>query len=228
MSFIDILHYVAHLDEHLVTLGHEYGILTYGILFLIIFCETGLVVAPLLPGDSLIFVSGAVAGITRHGDSGVFTFLGLFLVMASAAFLGNMLNFQIGRWFGPKVFHWESSRWFNSKHLQEAHQFYEKHGGKTIVLSRFLPIVRTYAPFVAGIGSMTYKRFIFFNAIGGVLWVVSLLLLGYFFGNVPFIKQNLALIILVVVLMTLLPVLFLAIKSRFNRLRRNLPRSGQG
>ncbi len=214
MSFIDLLHYVAHLDEHLVNLGHEYGLLTYGILFLIIFCETGLVIAPLLPGDSLIFVSGAVAGITRHGDSGVSNIVGLFLVMVSAAILGNMLNFQIGRWLGPKVFHWESSRWFNSKHLQEAHVFYEKHGGKTIVLSRFLPIIRTYAPFVAGIGSMTYKRFAFFNVVGGVLWVVTLLLLGYFFGNVPFIKNNLALIILIVVLMTLLPITIIAIKSR--------------
>lgn len=196
--FIDI---VLHLDKHLAMLVEQYGQWIYVILFVIIFSETGFVVTPFLPGDSLLFVAGALAAVGGM-DISI-----LMVVLMAAAILGNMLNYQIGRYFGPKVFHWEQSRFFNRAALDKTHAFYEKHGGKTLVISRFLPLFRTFAPFVAGIGAMSYGRFTFFNLVGGVSWVGSLTLAGYLFGNLPWIQKNLTLVILVIIAISLLPLL---------------------
>lgn len=195
-----LLDLVMHLDQHLATLVENYGVLIYAILFVIIFSETGFVVFPFLPGDSLLFVAGALAAVGGM-NIGV-----LILVLFLAAVLGNTTNYMIGRYLGPKVFHWENSRLFNRAALTKTHIFYEKHGGKTLVISRFLPLFRTFAPFVAGIGAMTYARFTFFNVIGAAAWVVSLTLLGYWFGNLPWIKQNLSLVIVAIIALSLLPV----------------------
>jgi len=194
--FIDI---ILHLDKHLAVLVQQYGQWIYVILFVIIFSETGFVVTPSLPGDSLLFVAGALAAL------GGMEISILLAVLIAAAILGNMLNYQIGRYLGPKVFHWEQSRFFNKAALDKTHAFYEKHGGKTLIISRFLPLFRTFAPFVAGIGAMTYARFTFFNLIGAVSWVASLTLAGYWFGNLPWIQQNLTLVIVAIIVVSLLP-----------------------
>ncbi|HMV07090.1 MAG TPA: DedA family protein [Accumulibacter sp.] len=199
LSFIDI---VLHLDKHLALLVQQYGQWIYVILFAIIFSETGFVVTPFLPGDSLIFVAGALAALGGM-DIGI-----LLAVLSAAAILGNMVNYQIGRFLGPKVFHWEQSRFFNKAALDKTHAFYEKHGGKTLVISRFLPLFRTFAPFVAGIGAMGYARFTVFNLIGALAWVGSLTLAGYWFGNLPWIQQNLTLVIVAIIVISLLPVVY--------------------
>ncbi len=198
MQFMDI---IVHLDKHLALLVQQYGLWIYGILFFIVFAETGFVVTPFLPGDSLLFVAGALAAI-GEGGMDIWVLMG---VLTAAAVLGNTLNYQIGRFLGPKVFHWENSRFFNKDALVKTHAFYEKHGGKTLVLSRFLPLFRTFAPFVAGIGSMTYARFTLFNLIGALAWVVSLCLAGYWLGNLPWVRANLSLIIVSIIAFTLVP-----------------------
>ncbi len=206
-QFIDI---VLHLDKHLAILVQQYGLWIYGILFFIIFAETGFVVTPFLPGDSLLFVAGALAALGEGGmDIGVL--IGVLLV---AAILGNTVNYQIGRFLGPKVFQWESSRLFNKDALVKTHAFYEKHGGKTLVISRFLPLFRTFAPFVAGIGAMSYAKFTLFNLIGALAWVVSLCLAGYWLGNMPWVKQNLSVIIVGIIVLSLIPVGVGYLKSR--------------
>jgi membrane-associated protein len=206
-QFIDI---VLHLDKHLAVLVQQYGVWIYAILFVIIFSETGFVVTPFLPGDSLLFVAGALAAIGEGGmDIGI-----LVAVLLAGAILGNMLNYQIGRYLGPKVFQWEDSRFFNKAALMKTHDFYEKHGGKTLVISRFLPLFRTFAPFVAGIGSMNYARFTLFNLIGAVGWVVSLTLAGYWFGNLPWIRQNLSVVIVGIIVVSLVPVAIGYIKHK--------------
>lgn len=197
-SFIDI---VLHLDKHLTLLVQQYGPWIYAILFVIIFSETGFVVTPFLPGDSLLFVAGAIAALGGM-DIGI-----LLAVLASAAVLGNMLNYQIGRFLGPKVFHWENSRFFNKAALEKTHAFYEKHGGKTLIISRFLPLFRTFAPFVAGIGAMTYARFSMFNLVGAVGWVGLLTFAGYWFGNLPWVQKNLTLVIVAIIVVSLVPLL---------------------
>jgi membrane-associated protein len=196
-SFIDI---VLHLDKHLTLLVQQYGPWIYAILFVIIFSETGFVVTPFLPGDSLLFVAGAIAAL------GGMDIVILIAVLTAAAVLGNMLNYQIGRYFGPKVFQWENSRFFNKAALEKTHAFYEKHGGKTLIISRFLPLFRTFAPFVAGIGAMTYARFSMFNLVGAVSWVGSLTLTGYLFGNLPWVQKNLTLVIVGIIVISLVPV----------------------
>jgi len=206
-QFIDI---VLHLDKHLALLVQQYGLWIYGILFFIVFAETGFVVTPFLPGDSLLFVAGALAAL-GEGGMDIFVLIG---VLSSAAILGNMLNYQIGRFFGPKVFHWESSRFFNRNALIKTHAFYEKHGGKTLVLSRFLPLFRTFAPFVAGIGAMSYARFTLFNLIGAIGWVVSLCAAGYWLGNIAWVKANLSLIIIGIVVSSLVPIGIGYLKTR--------------
>jgi len=206
-QFIDI---VLHLDKHLALLVQQYGLWIYGILFVIIFSETGFVVTPFLPGDSLLFVAGALAALGEGGmDIGV-----LIGVLSAAAVLGNMLNYQIGRFLGPKVFHWENSRFFNKDALVKTHAFYEKHGGKTLVMSRFLPLFRTFAPFVAGIGAMSYGKFTLFNLVGGLGWVVSLCLAGYWLGNIAWVKANLSVIIIGIIVVSLVPVGIGYVKSR--------------
>jgi len=195
-AFIDI---VLHLDKYLAVLVQQYGIWIYAILFAIIFSETGFVVTPFLPGDSLLFVAGALAAV---GGMNIMVLLALLVVAAAA---GNMLNYHIGRYIGPRVFKWEDSLFFNKAALQKTEAFYEKHGGKTLVLSRFLPLFRTFAPFVAGVGRMNYLRFCVYNLVGATLWVVSLLLVGYFFGNLPWVKQNLSVVIVGIVVVSLVP-----------------------
>jgi membrane-associated protein len=196
-SFIDI---ILHLDKHLALLVQQYGVWIYAILFAIIFSETGFVVTPFLPGDSLLFVAGAIAALGGM-DIGI-----LMAVLTAAAVLGNMLNYQIGRYLGPKVFHWDNSRFFNKAALEKTHAFYEKHGGKTLIISRFLPLFRTFAPFVAGVGAMTYARFSMFNVVGAVSWIGSLTLAGYWFGNLPWVQKNLTLVIVGIIVISLVPV----------------------
>lgn len=195
-AFIDI---VMHLDKHLETLTANYGTLVYGILFLIIFCETGLVIAPFLPGDSLLFVTGALAG------AGILDPAYLITGLTLAAILGNTTNYWIGRYVGPAVFHKQNARLFKRKYLEQTQHFYEKHGGKTIVITRFMPIVRTFAPFVAGIGKMAHLRFQAYNIAGGLLWVGSLVLAGIWFGNAEFVKNNLTVIIFGIIFLSILP-----------------------
>jgi membrane-associated protein len=192
----------VHLDRHLAVLLQQYGAWVYLLLFAIIFCETGLVVTPFLPGDTLLFIAGALAA---GGDIDVHL---LALLLVAAAALGNTVNYSIGRFLGPKVFHWEESRFFNRRALERAHAFYEKHGGKTIVITRFVPILRTFAPFVAGIARMTYLNFTAYNLAGALAWVLSLLYAGYWFGNVPFVKENLTWVIIGIVVLSVTPLAF--------------------
>ena len=199
---------LVHLDRHLATLLQQHGAWVYLLLFAIIFCETGLVVTPFLPGDSLLFIAGALAA-----GGGIDVHL-LALLLVAAAVLGNTVNYSIGRFIGPKVFHWEESRFFNRKALDRAHAFYEKHGGKTIVITRFVPILRTFAPFVAGIARMTYLNFTAYNLAGALAWVLSLLYAGYWFGNVPFVKQNLTWVILGIVVLSVTPLAFEYVRQR--------------
>ena len=188
-----------HLDTHLAAFVAEHGAKVYVLLFVIVFIETGLVIWPFLPGDSLLFVTGALAA------AGGMDIAVVMAVLISAALTGDNVNYAIGHWIGPRVFHYERSRWFNPAHLARAHAFYEKHGGKTIILARFIPIVRTYVPFVAGVASMPYARYIGFCVAGAVIWVVSLCSVGYFFGNLPVVKNNLTAVILLIVFVSILP-----------------------
>ncbi len=192
----------VHLDAHLAILLAEYGAWVYGVLFLIVFCETGLVVTPFLPGDSLLFVVGALAA-TGGLDLGL-----VMLVLIAAALCGDNVNYFIGRWVGPRVFQTSEARWLNHRHLERAQAFYERHGGKTIIIARFVPIVRTFAPFVAGIGRMHYPRYLAFCVGGALLWVASLCVAGYFFGNIPFVKQNLSAVIMTIIVLSVMPVVF--------------------
>ncbi|MBE7475008.1 MAG: DedA family protein [Anaerolineae bacterium] len=196
----ELLDYFLHLDEILPEITSAYGTWTYAILFLIIFLETGVVVTPFLPGDSLLFAAGAVAALDNSGLNVVF----LFILLTLAAILGDTANYWIGHTIGPRAFS-GNIPFLKKEYLERTHQFYEKYGGKAIVLARFVPIVRTFAPFVAGIGSMNYSRFIFYNVFGGVLWCAIFIFLGYFFGNLPFVKRNFELVIIVIILISLLP-----------------------
>lgn len=197
-----------HLDRHLAAFVAEHGVWVYALLFVIVFTETGLVIWPFLPGDSLLFVTGALAAA---GNMDIGLVMG---VLIAAALTGDNVNYFIGRWVGPRVFHYEQSRWFNPAYLARAHAFYERHGGKTIILARFVPIVRTYVPFVAGVGRMPYARYIGFCVAGAVIWVVSLCSLGYFFGNIPAVKANLTAVILAIVLLSISPGLVAWARSR--------------
>ncbi len=199
---------VVHLDRHLATFVAQHGVWVYALLFTIVFCETGLVVTPFLPGDSLLFVVGTIAAVGGMH-------LGLVMtVLVCAALCGDNVNYWIGRWMGPRVFRDRGSRWLNPRYLQRTHAFYEKHGGKTIILARFVPIVRTYVPFVAGVGTMPYARFLGFSIVGALVWVVSLSLAGYFFGNLPVVKNNLSLVILGIVLLSISPGLVAWLRHR--------------
>jgi membrane-associated protein len=194
-----LIDFVLHIDRHLQGLCTQYGLWVYAILFVVVFCETGLVVTPILPGDSLLFAVGSMAAI------GALDLAGVVLVLIAAAILGDSVNYSIGNYVGPKVFHEEHGRFLNKEYLRRTHAFYEKHGGKTIIIARFLPIIRTFAPFVAGIGRMTYPRFLFFNVFGGVLWVLIFVMAGYWFGNIPVVKKNFSLVIIALVLIPGIP-----------------------
>ncbi len=201
---MEIIHYlvdfILHLDKHLAQIIQDFSGWTYLILFLIVFCETGLVVTPFLPGDSLLFAAGAFAAV------GVLNVVWVYVIFAVAAILGDSVNYAIGQYLGPKVFSKESGRFLKREYLERTHQFYEKYGAKTIVLARFVPIVRTFAPFVAGVGRMSYLTFISYNVLGGLLWVSVCVLGGYFFGNIPIIKKNFSLAVLAIIFVSLIPV----------------------
>jgi len=193
---VDIL---LHLDKYLDIMIQNMGLWSYVIIFLIIFCETGLVVMPLLPGDSLLFAIGTFAAL------GSFDITTVLVLLSVAAIAGDTLNYWIGSYLGAKVFQYEDSRFFKKKYLERTHQFYEKHGGKTIIIARFIPIIRTFAPFVAGVGSMTYRKFLAYNVVGGVMWIFSLTLAGYFFGTIPVVRQNFTLVIMAIIVISVLP-----------------------
>lgn len=194
-----IIDFIIHIDQHLVQITTHYGTWTYLVLFLIVFAETGLVVTPFLPGDSLLFAAGALCSL---GTIDLTTLMSLLVV---AAILGDGVNYHVGQFVGPRVFRNGSRWWLNTKHLAYTQSFYAKHGGKTIIIARFMPIVRTFAPFVAGIGSMAYKRFLAFNVIGAIVWVCSLSILGFAFGNHPLVKENFSLVILMIIFLSILP-----------------------
>ena len=206
--FSFIIDFILHIDQHLTELAAQYGVWIYGILFLIIFCETGLVVMPLLPGDSLLFAAGSIAAI---GKMNIHLMVVLLII---AAILGDAVNFMIGKYFGEKLFANPNSKIFKQSHLQKTQQFYAKHGGKTIILARFIPIVRTFAPFVAGMGHMTYHHFLAYNVIGGVLWVTLFSYLGYFFGNLPIVKDNLSLVLVAIIVLSVLPAIVEIIRHK--------------
>jgi len=196
LKFFDIL---LHLDKYINVVIQDYGQWTYLILFLIVFCETGLVVTPFLPGDSLLFVAGAFAAL------GSLNLVWVLVLLSVAAILGDTINYWVGNYIGPKVFQMENSRIFKKEYLDRTHQFYEKYGPITIVIGRFVPIIRTFAPFLAGVGSMTYGKFLTYNVVGGIFWIFSFTLGGYFFGNLPFVKKNFTFVIFAIIIISVLP-----------------------
>ena len=204
-TLIDI---ILHVDRYMNVIIQTFGVWSYVILFVVVFCETGLVVTPFLPGDSLLFAAGAFAAI------GAFDLALIIVVFASAAILGDNVNYWIGRFVGPKIFHRENVRIFNRKHLDRTHAFYERHGGKTVILARFMPIIRTFMPFVAGIGRMFYPRFLAFDITGGIAWPALFVLLGYFFGNIPLVKRYFSLVVIVIILISVMPIFYQVIKTR--------------
>lgn len=208
-GFIDLF---LHLDEYLSVVIGRYGAWTYGLLFCVIFLETGFVVTPFLPGDSLLFAAGTFAAL------GALDIPLLFLLLLGAAVLGDTVNYWIGHTVGPRVFTM-NSRWFKREYLERTHQFYERHGGKTVFLARFIPIVRTFAPFVAGVGEMTYGRFLTYNVVGGFVWTAGFLSLGYFFGNIPFIREHFSLVVVAIILISVAPMGVEVITSRRRALR---------
>ena len=206
-----IVDFILHVDVHLQELMNNYGLWVYGILFLIIFSETGLVVTPFLPGDSLLFAAGALT-VGSAMDVNV-----LALLLIVAAVLGNITNYTIGLFFGAKLFNNPDSKIFRRDYLDKTHLFFDKHGGKTIIITRFLPIVRTFAPFVAGMGAMTYKRFMAFNIVGGILWVCSFVYAGYLFGNMPIVRQNFTLLVMGIIVFSILPIVIETVRHRLKR-----------
>ena len=205
--------FILHIDRHLHQLASEYGLWVYGIVFLIVFCETGLVVLPLLPGDSLLFAAGSLASLPDSQLSPHLLFLGLSI----AGILGDTLNYWIGKKIGPKVFASQESRFFKREYLDKTHAFYLKYGAKTIVIARFIPIIRTFAPFVAGVGKMPYRTFIFYNIIGAVIWVGSFVYAGFYFGQLPFVQTNFKLIILAIIILSIMPPVIEYLKHRFKK-----------
>lgn len=205
-----LLDFILHVDQHLVEFVTNYGVWIYGILFLIIFVETGLVVMPFLPGDSLLFAAGALAA------TGAMDPVVLIILLFIAAVLGDTLNYHIGKYIGPRVFNIES-RWINKEYLFKTQAFFEKHGGKTIIFARFIPFARTFAPFVAGVSSMNYKYFLSYNVIGAICWVASFITLGYLFGNIPAVKDNFTLVIFGIIFLSILPAIITFIRERMKK-----------
>ncbi|OGI46100.1 MAG: hypothetical protein A2637_03120 [Candidatus Muproteobacteria bacterium RIFCSPHIGHO2_01_FULL_65_16] len=205
---VQLVDLVLHLDRHLGVFLANYGAWIYVLLFVIVFAETGLVVTPFLPGDSLLFVTGTLAA------AGGMDVRWLMAVLVAAALTGDNVNYWAGRYLGPRVFRNESARWLNRKHLERTRGFYERYGVKTIVLARFIPVIRTFAPFVAGVGRMPYGRFLTVSVLAALLWVVSLVLAGYFFGNIPWVRQNLSVVIAAIIVISVLPAVFEALRQR--------------
>ena len=211
ITFAYLIDIFLHLDKYLGMVINNYGFETYVILFIIIFLETGLVVTPFLPGDSLIFAASAFAAM---GMLNIYALIGILMV---AAILGDTANYEIGRFFGNKLIKIGGGKLIKQEHLDKTHKFYEKYGGKTIIFARFIPIVRTLAPFVAGIGKMHYRTFISFNAIGGVLWVLGVSALGYFFGNMPIVKNNFELVVIAIIVISIMPAVIEVLKSKMKK-----------
>lgn len=210
-TIYQILEYLLHIDDQLISFATTYGAWAYGLLFLIIFCETGLVVTPFLPGDSLLFAAGALSASSGN----IININVLFVLLVTASIIGNGLNYLIGRFLGPKVFHSNQSWFFNKKYLERAHEFYQQYGGKTIIIARFMPIIRTFAPFVAGIGYMSYRQFFFYNVISALLWIGSLLYVSYWFGNIPVIKDHFSIVALSIIGLSLLPPVVEIVRRRY-------------
>lgn len=206
-----LINFILHLDDHLIAFVTAYGAWTYALLFAIIFCETGIIFAAFLPGDSLLFATGALTASLP----GVLNVHVLFALLVAASVIGNGVNYFIGKWIGPKVFRSGNSLFFNRSHILRAHYFYERYGGKAIIIARFIPIIRTVVPFVAGVGYMTYRYFFIFNLIGALLWVGGLVYVSYWFGNIPFVKQHFSLVILAIIGISLLPPVVEIIRHRF-------------
>jgi membrane-associated protein len=207
-KFFDLL---VHLDKHLLEIARDYGPGIYAFLFLIVFCETGLVVTPFLPGDSLLFVAGTLAA------GGVMNIHALVLLLIAAAVIGDSVNFAIGRWIGPHVFRYDDSWFFKKAYIERTHRYFERYGGRTIIIARFVPVVRTYAPFVAGVGAMPYRRFLFFNVAGAVLWVTLIAYAGYLFGQVPAVQKNLTLVIFGIIVLSISPAIIEVMRHRVKR-----------
>ena len=204
-----VIDFILHIDQHLTALSAQYGMWIYAILFLIIFCETGLVATPFLPGDSLLFAAGGIAAV---GGMNIHI---MVLILLIAAILGDAVNFMIGKYFGAKLFSNPDSKIFRRAYLEKTHAFYEKHGGKTIIIARFVPIVRTFAPFVAGMGDMHYGRFIRYNIIGAMAWVLLFSYLGYFFANIPLVKNNLGLALGAIIVISILPAVIEIVRAKY-------------
>ncbi len=200
--------FILHIDQHLIDITAAYGMWTYAVLAVIVFAETGLVVTPFLPGDSLLFAAGAICAL---GTMNVWVMIALLIV---AAILGDAVNYTIGNRLGPKIFSSTTSKLLNREHLNRTHAFYERHGGKTIILARFMPIIRTFAPFVAGIGAMRYRQFAVYNVVGAVVWVASFSLLGYYFGNLDLVRKNFTLVIGVIIVLSVLPAVWEFLRAR--------------
>jgi membrane-associated protein len=211
LNFSKLIDIFLHLDKYLAAMTTEYGGWVYALLFLIIFVETGLVVMPFLPGDSLLFVAGAIAGL---GGLSLTILIPLLII---AAVTGDALNYSIGRYFGDKVFSWEDSRFFNKEAFHKTHAFYEKHGPMTIIVARFLPFIRTFAPFVAGVGHMSYPKFALYNVIGGCIWVASLTVLGFMIGNTPWVQKNFSIVTLAMIIIPGLPAVYQVVKIWLNK-----------
>lgn len=207
-SLLSLLDLFLHLDEHLISLISITGVWIYALLFLIIFLETGLVIAPFLPGDSLLFTAGAISAL------GTLNVLWLLFLLAGAAILGDSLNYTIGSFFGKKILANKKTRFFKREYFDKTVLFYEKHGGKAIVLARFIPVIRTFAPFVAGIAHMRYRRFLIYNVLGGIIWVWLFIIAGYLFGNIPIVKDNFSIVILLIIAVSLLPVIIKILKKK--------------
>ena len=203
-----LVNFILHIGEHLQELVNNYGNWIYAILFAILFCETGLLVLPFLPGDSMLFAAGTIAAV---GDMNIFVLIGLLIV---AAVLGDFVNFEIGKHFGQKLFSNPNSKIFKQSYLQKTHDYYEKYGGRTIIIARFIPIVRTFAPFVGGMGNMNYAQFARYNIVGAVLWVVSFTTLGYFFGQLPFVKEHFSWIMIAIIVFSVVPMVIEIIRHR--------------
>lgn len=203
-----LVNFILHIGEHLQELVNNYGNWIYAILFAIVFCETGLVVLPFLPGDSMLFAAGTIAAV---GDMNIFVLIGLLIV---AAVLGDFVNFEIGKHFGQKLFSNPNSKIFKQSYLQKTHDYYERYGGRTIIIARFIPIVRTFAPFVGGMGNMNYSQFARYNIVGAVLWVVSFTTLGYFFGQLPFVKEHFSWIMIAIIVFSVVPMIVEIIRHR--------------
>lgn len=205
------IEYVLHLDKYLASFIQWSGIYSYLILALIIFCETGLVIMPFLPGDSLLFVIGALSA------SGALNVWLITILLISAGIIGDTVNYHVGKWFGPRLFNKENVKFLNKNHLEKAHDFYERHGGKAVIIARFIPIVRTFVPFVAGMAQMSYGKFLMYNVVGAFVWVLLFIFAGYFFGNIPLVKQNFTFVIFAIIVISIMPGVITFIKNKTKR-----------